>query len=124
MIKLTSKGDYRKVNSFLEKLREFGGSGILDKYGMLGVDALKAATPKDTGLAAESWEYSIVHEKNSASIVWSNTDVEGGCNVVLLVQYGHAKKDGTYLKGLDFINPSMKHVFEEIADSVWKEVAK
>ena len=52
MITLSSKGDFSKLNNYLEKLRESAKVGILDKYGRAGVEALSAATPVDSGLTA------------------------------------------------------------------------
>lgn len=122
MLKFESKGDFSKTNNFFEKLLEFGKVGILDKYGMEGVRALKEASPKDTGLMASSWDYEIEHGDGYSKITWINTDMEGGCNVAVLVQYGHAVKGGGYVQGVDFINPAMKPVFDKIAENAWKEV--
>lgn len=122
MITFEGKGDFKKTNSFFEKLLENFNVGALDKYGKLGVEALSAATPVDTGLAASSWYYKIEHDKGSSKIIWGNSDIEGGCNVAILVQYGHGTRNGGYVQGRDFINPAMRPVFDEIADKAWKEV--
>lgn len=122
MIKVEAKGDFRKTNSFFERLLEVGKLGMLDKYGALGVKALKENTPKDTGLLADSWDYVIEHGKGYSKITWINTDIEGGCNVAVLIQYGHATKNGGYVQGIDFVNPAMAPVFDQIAEKAWKEV--
>ena len=59
-IRIRSKGDFSKVDWYfgkLEKMLESKGLGILNKYGERGVEALKNATPVDTGLTASSWYY-------------------------------------------------------------------
>lgn len=122
MISVTAKGDFSKTNSYLEKISEIFRLGILDKYGRMGVDALSDATPVDTGLAASSWYYEVEHEKDGSKIIWSNSDVEGGCNVAILIQYGHGTRNGGYVVGRDFINPAMRPVFDKIAEDAWKEV--
>lgn len=124
MITFVQKGDFSKTDKFLEKLLNIAKLGTLDKYGKMGVDALSAATPVETGLASRSWIYEIERSKDGTSIIWSNTDIEGGCSVVLLLQYGHATRGGTYVKGVDFINPAMKPVFDQIAEEAWREVTK
>lgn len=124
MISVSCKGDWKKTDRFFEKALEIAGWGLLDKYGKAGVDALREATPMDSGLARDSWDYEIIREKGSTSIVWTNSDVEGGCNVVLLLQYGHGTRGGTYVEGRDFINPAMKPVFDKIAEDAWKEVTR
>lgn len=124
MITFKAKGSYKKAESFLEKLSETVHLGELDKYGRKGVEALSNATPKDTGLTASSWEYSIERPKPGVTkIVWSNTNVQNGwANVAILIQYGHAAANGTYVEGIDYINPAIQPIFDEIADSIWKEV--
>lgn len=122
MISFESKGDFSKLNSFFERTLELADLGFLDKYGREGVMALSAATPVYTGLAASSWYYTIERNKNSVSLIWSNSDIENGRNVILLIQYGHATKSGTYVAGRDFINPALKPIFDRIADEAWKGV--
>ena len=122
MITFVQKGDFNNTFKFFEKAKEIVNLGVFDKYGRMGVEALSSNSPKDTGLLSESWTYSIEHYKNGSRIVWSNNDVEHGRNVAILVQYGHATKNGTFVNGIDFINPAMKPIFERIADELWKEV--
>lgn len=122
MITFKQKGDFKKVNSLFEKCLEPFDLGVLNKYGKRGVDALSFATPIDTGLAANSWYYDIVRYDGGVKIVWSNSDIEGGYNVAILLQYGHATKDGTRVEGIDYINPALRPIFEEIKDEILKGV--
>lgn len=124
MITIEQKGDFKKFNTFCEKLKSIVKVSNLDKFGQKGVDALKAATPKDTGLTASSWEYNIKRTNDSVTLEWNNTNVNDGCNIALLIQYGHGTKTGGYVSGTDYINPTLKPIFDEIADGVWKEVTK
>lgn len=121
---VTQHGEFKKVNSFLQRCLEFGSLGYLDKYGRQGVEALAAATPKDTGRAASSWRYEIHRENGEVRLEWHNDDIEGGCNVAVLVQYGHATKNGTWVEGVDYINPALRPIFESISRDVLKEVRK
>ena len=59
----SSNGDFKRITSFIQKVRENFHIGLLDKYGKRGVEALAAATPKDTGLTAASWYYTITRER-------------------------------------------------------------
>lgn len=122
MITFKQKGDFHKVDSWLERLLEFIKLGGLDKYGRQGVEALSGATPIDTGLAAHSWRYEIERGNGNTRIVWHNDDIEGGYNVALLLQYGHGTRNGGYVQGIDYINPAIQPIFDEIAQSAWKEV--
>lgn len=124
MIKITSKGDFSKTFNFLERAKEVLHVSDLDKYGKQGVEALRLATPVDTGKTANSWSYSIEREKNAVSIVWNNTNVKNGVNIAVLIQYGHGTGTGGYVYGRDYINPAIQPIFDDIANNLWKEVNK
>lgn len=97
---------------------------VLEKYGDVGVKELSAATPTETGLAASSWSYKVKHRIGSWSIVWSNSDIEDGFPVAVMLQYGHGTRNGGYVEGIDYINPALKPVFDAIAEEAWKEVTR
>lgn len=122
MIKFSSKGDWSKTNSFLERALNLIKLGELDKYGRLGVSKLAAATPKDTGETANSWYYKVVREQGRVSVQWLNRSQNNGIPIVILIQYGHAFQNGVYVEGIDFINPVMKTIFNDLADNIWKEL--
>lgn len=122
MITVHATGDYHKATSYLERLREIVKLGQLDKYGRIGVKALKDATPKDTGKTADSWDYTIERTDNSVRIYWENSNVVDGYNIAVILQYGHGTRNGGYVVGRDYINPAIQPVFDEIANSAWKEI--
>ena len=115
---------FKKTDSYLERLKEVFHSGLLDKYGKMGVDALRDATPKDTGKTAASWTYSISRVNDTVTITWHNTNFNDGVPVAVVLQYGHATRNGGFVKGIDYINPAMKPIFQQIAEEAWKEVKK
>ena len=127
-IKFEHKGNFNNFEKFLVKSLHIGPlvRPILNKYGKLGVEALKEATPKDSGKTAESWKYDIVHNQDgSYEIVWSNTNtVDGWANVAILLQYGHATRNGGYVKGTDYINPAIEKALQGLADEAWEEVKR
>lgn len=124
MIEIIQHGNFKKANGYLERLLETAKFGWLDKYGRKGVEALKAASPEDTGLMASSWYYQIEHTKNGAVLSWCNNDIENGTNVAILVQYGHATKNGRWVNGRDYINVALQPIYEEIDAEIRKEVAR
>lgn len=122
MVSFHSKGDFSKSNRFLEKTLEAVKVGDLDKYGRIGVEALSAATPYDTGKTSQSWEYEITRSEKTVKIVFKNSNIVKGVPIAIILQYGHVTRNGGYVQGRDYINPAIRPIFDEIADSAWKEV--
>jgi len=107
-----------------KRMSKFEIRNILNKYGDKGVAALAAATPKDTGLTASSWEYQVSKTGTGYSITWNNTNVNNGVNIALILQLGHGTGTGGYVQGVDYINPALASIFEQLADEAWQEVSK
>ena len=124
MIEIKYTGNFSKLNSYLENLKGIIKQSTLDKYAKLGLEALRNATPRKTGKTAESWYYIITRKRDQYRISWCNSNINENCNIALLIQYGHALNNGVYLDGIDYINPAMKPVFEQLANELWKEVTK
>ena len=122
MITFRHKGNFRRTTKFFEKALNVVKLGELDKYGRQGVEALAAATPKDSGKTAESWKYEIHHDGGSATISWYNTNENKGVNIAVILQYGHGTRNGGYVRGRDYINPAIQPLFDQIAESAWKEI--
>lgn len=122
MITFHQRGNFHKATSFLEKLKEVVHKGDLDKYGRMGVEALRSATPIDSGETAESWYYKIEQGNEQAKIVFCNSHINKGVPIAIILQYGHGTGTGGYVEGRDYINPAMKPIFDQLAADAWKEV--
>jgi hypothetical protein len=122
IVSFKQKGDFKNTEKLLK--RSFGKDykSILEKYALQGVRELAANTPIDTGLTASSWTYDIVQTGSSYSIVWNNSNVNKGVNIAVILQYGHATRNGGYVQGRDYINPALQPIFDEMAEAAWKEV--
>ena len=123
MISVTTKGDFKNFNKFVKHMSRRDYLKIVEKYARMGVEALSEATPIDTGETASLWGYKIYTTKRSTKIVWTNDNVtKDGTPIPILLQFGHATKDGGYVEGIDFINPALAPVFKKMVEQVWKEV--
>ena len=122
MIEFRQKGDFSKLNNFLEKSRESINVGLLNKYGRDGVKALSSQTPVDTGLTAASWYYKITRTKGRATLSFHNRNVVNGVPIAIILQYGHGTRNGGWVDGIDYINPAIRPVFMKIVKEAWKEV--
>jgi hypothetical protein len=123
MLTIKSKGDWRRTTQFLDRAQKLKLNTILQKYGDIGVSALANATPKDTGLTASSWDYTIETTGKGYKLQWFNTNVNNSSVIALLIQYGHGTGTGGYIPPTDYINPAIKPIFEKITDNVLKEVS-
>lgn len=123
-ISINNSGGFDNLEKFLKKMKLFYSivSRTLDAQGRAGVEALRAATPRDSGLTAESWYYTVSQNRGGVNITWHNSDVENGFPVAIVLQYGYATGTGGYVQGRDYINPALKPIFDKIADEVWKVV--
>lgn len=124
MISISQKGDFSKLTGFLERIKNVIKIGDLDKYGREGVAALSAATPKESGLTANSWYYEIERSKDSVSISFHNSNINKGVPIAIILQYGHGTRNGGYVEGIDYINPAIQPLFNKIAEDAWEEVTK
>lgn len=122
MVIVKQKGDFSKTEKFLNNISKKLYYRNLQKYAEQGVAALASATPIDSGETANSWGYEIRQTKNSVSIYWTNSNVNKGVPIAVIIQYGHGTRNGGYVQGRDYINPAMRPIFDKIAESVWKEV--
>ena len=124
-ITFSHKGDFSKTLRFLNHILRNDYLNVLEKYGHMGVVALQANTPKDTGLTADSWNYEIEENKKKGTITLRFTNsnvVDDWCNVAVMIQYGHATRSGTWVEGIDYINPSLGPIFEKLANEVWADI--
>lgn len=124
MITFRHKGDFSKATRYFERLREAARLNVLEKYGREGVAALSSATPVESGQTAGSWGYEISRSSGSAKITFTNSNINNGFPVAIMLQYGHGTGTGGWVQGRDYINPAIRPIFDKIADEAWKEVTK
>lgn len=114
--------DSGDLEKYLQKIVDDQIFDILDPYGRMGVDALRSATPKDSGTTAGSWTYKKVKTMSGYALEFYNSHMNDGVNIAIIIQYGHGTGTGGYVAGQDYINPAVQPVFEKIADALTKEV--
>jgi hypothetical protein len=120
------RGSFQNFYDFANRVKARTYLTQLEKYGPIGVAALQAATPVESGETAQAWYYEIVNRPGYFSIHWLNSHIEepGTIPIAVLLQYGHATGNGGYVQGQDYINPALRPIFDQIAADMWKEVTK
>ena len=124
MIVFKQSGDFKDTFSFLEKSKETVKLKDLDRYGKEGILALSQNTPVDSGLTSKSWHYEIIQQDGKVSISFYNSNIQNGVPIAIILQYGHATRNGGWVEGRDYINPAIKPIFDKIVDDAWREVTK
>lgn len=123
MIKIKVSGNFNKTEKFLSRNKKMDFK-VLDKYAKNGVQSLASATPVDTGFTAASWYYDLEKTAYSTNVVWKNSNIVDGVPIAVILQYGHATRNGGYVPGTDYIMPALSNVMDSAVDAVWKEVTK
>lgn len=124
MITVKHKGDFSKINKYLMRTKKGINVRSLDKYGLEGVRALSSATPVDTGLTAASWYYEIEDKNGIVRLSFCNSNIQRGVPIAIILQYGHATRNGGWVEGRDYINPAIQPIFDNILKNAWKEVSE
>lgn len=124
MIGIRQKGDFSTTTNYLKRLKNANILQILDKYGQEGVNALASATPIDTGKTAASWYYKVDVKNDSATIQYCNSNINQGVPIAIILQLGHGTGTGGYVEGVDYINPALQPVFEDLVNKAWGEVTR
>ena len=124
MIVIKHKGSFNNTEKLLKRMSKTDILRILDRYGRDGVAALAAATPVDSGLTASSWGYEVRASRGTYAITWTNSNVNKGVPIAIVIQYGHGTRNGGWVEGRDYINPAIQPVFDKLANEAWREVTK
>ena len=123
MISIKQRGNFEKTLTFLEYVLNPDYYDILFKYGKKGVQALRMATPKDSGETANSWSFKIGKGEGKVILSFYNDEVtESGTPIAILIQYGHATRNGGFVQGVDFINPALRPIFNDMANEIWGRI--
>ena len=121
-VKFEVSGGFTKTERFLNRMKRREYLNVLDEFGRDGVQALRNATPVDSGATAEAWDYEIKRTRDCTEIVWINSNINDGVPIAVILQYGHGTGTGGYVQGRDYINPAIRPIFDKIAEKAWKVV--
>lgn len=124
LVELFSSGNTKNLDSFFKRVSENNFISILNRYGEKGVRLLSERTPVDTGTTAASWYYTIEKTKSGYKLYWNNSSETKSIPIVILIQYGHATRNGGYVAPNDFINPATQEIYDELVEEIRKELAK
>ncbi len=123
-ISFTTKGSLDRTRERVRRMSTGEIFRVLTPYAEKGRAALAAATPRDSGLTAESWSYNITQNGGYPGIKWLNTNRENGFPVAVMLQYGHGTGTGGYVQGVDYINPAIQPIFDQMLAAIRRELSR
>lgn len=123
-VTIKHSGNFNNLDRFLKNSKRIKFQEVLDSYGREGVKALSSATPKRYGTTAASWGYTLNIKKNSILLEFTNSHINKGIPIAIIIQYGHATRNGGWVQGRDYINPAIQPIFDKIASDIWREVTQ
>lgn len=120
IITFEAEGNFDKTRNFLKAFKAAQMRILLNQYGQKIVAMLESETPKRTGATASSWYYTVVGdaEKVALEIHNSNMGSDGKTPVAILIQMGHGTRTGGYVPAIDYINPVVKPLFDELEEKI------
>ena len=126
MIGFKNSGNFDKTKKFLKEASNT--KSMIDRKTAIkslaeeGIRRLKEATPKKTGKTADSWSYEITSQNGKTSILFNNDNVINGVNIAVILDYGHGTRNGGYVQGLEYIDPAIAPIFDQMSADMWKAV--
>ena len=131
MLGISQKGsNFSRTYKFLDKAMNpyynFVNRAKINEILQQGINDLKQATPKSTGLTASSWSYEMqwVPILGWWKIIFSNSNIQDGVPIAVILDTGHATKNGGWIEGEHYIDPTIRPIFERIIKSMWEEIIK
>lgn len=122
MIRVKHKGNFNNLERFLKKASKSTDLSRFAKYGEMGLDALRSATPVKTGLTAASWGYHLEVTREGVKLTWYNTNVVNHVQIAIILDQGHQTRDHGWVEGRHYIDPALQPVFDQIMNEMWKEL--
>lgn len=115
-----SKGDFDNAIKFLGKCTNMEPRSILEKYAKIGVESLRANTPKRSGETAAGWDYRIIQNgnKNLEVEFYNHAHPELNVNLAVLIQLGHGTRTGGYVPPVNYIQPAMNPIYKAVGDEL------
>lgn len=122
-IRFRHKGNFSRAKKYFSKAIDAVTLEHLSRYGEEGIEALKSATPVESGATSLAWRYTIDKTPTGYAISFHNDNViDGWFNVALMLDVGHGTGTGGWVEGRNYIGPALRPIFDQMAHDAWLEV--
>ena len=121
MLTVEEVGKFGNVEQWLLKATKFDATPQVQTLGARMKSQLSAATPVDTGLTANSWNYTVKKETGGVRLTVGNSS-ENGFNVVQAIRHGHGTGTGGYVPPNDFVTPVVEPLIDNATNLIVRRV--
>lgn len=121
MLTVEEVGKFGNVEQWLLKATKFDATPQVQTLGARMKGQLSAATPVDTGLTANSWNYTVKKETGGVRLTVGNSS-ENGFNVVQALRHGHGTGTGGYVPPNDFVTPVVEPLIDNATNLIVRRV--
>ena len=120
-----TKGDFKNVEKWLTEMAKINPKTFVQEAANQGVQALKNATPKDTGETANGWYSEVKIRGGIAEVAWKNrAHSSENVSIAKIIELGHGTGNGGYVPPNPFIKKAMDAVFNNVDSKVTKELRR
>lgn len=113
IIKMNTDISFPKTEELLNKTSDNIDVKKIEKIADNTLEKLVSRSPNKE--IAEAWSYEIVKSNKSISVLFNNSYVINGENIVILYTKGHASKSGKWVAGKDFVEGPIEEAIEEMS---------
>lgn len=111
---IKTTGNYNDARSFIANSGRGFTREELTKIANTITDELIDATKGYSSDVGNGWSYEIIINKKKQRIIFNNSAVVNGVNVAIMLDVGHATRDGKWISGLHYIDPILRRTCESI----------
>ena len=119
-MRIQEYGDFGNLEKYLKKSRRAN----LDVLGQAIVNALRDATPVESGETANSWGYKIVSTSRGLDLEIYNTHINDGVNIAIILHYGHGTGTGGYVPQRPYIDSAIDAAYKKTINKVLEDYLK
>lgn len=119
-MRIQEYGDFGNLEKYLKKSRRAN----LDVLGQAIVNALRDATPVESGETANAWWYKIVSTSRGLDLEIYNTHINNGVNIAIILHYGHGTGTGGYVPPRPYIDSAIDAAYKKTINKVLEDYLK
>lgn len=122
-LRVEESGSFNGLEKWLKRVAK-GEKSQVESLAKAVVDALKSATPSDSGKTASLWNYKISKSSQGWVIEIVNTNINKSVNIAVILHYGHGTGTGGYVPGRYYITKAIDSSYQSKIDEVLRSMIK